>query len=221
MSSPTASPTDRKLQRPPLDFLVHMPNLPGPLRALRFFPPLSDAELEAFCKSNESLRIERTQEGDVTVMTPAGMRSSGGNAFLCAQLSNWWEAHREGFIFDSSGGFYLPDGSMLSPDASYITPATLAEIPEAERDSFPHVCPDFVVELMSQSDTPAASHRKMARWIANGVRLGWLLDPKGRRAHVYRHDASTPMIVANSILEGAEPVVGLQLDLDDFWRRFA
>ncbi len=221
MPPPLEVGTNRKLQRPPLEFLVHMPSLPGPLRELRFSPPLSDTELENFCRTNKALRIERTQEGNVTVMTPAGMRSSGGNAFLCARLSNWWEAHREGFIFDSSGGFYLPDGSMLSPDASYITAASLAKIPEAERDTFPHVCPDFVIELMSQTDTLAASRKKMARWIANGVQLGWLLDPKGRRAHVYGHHGSTPTIVANSVLEGTEPVSGLRLDLDDFWRRFA
>ncbi len=108
---------------------------------------------------------------------PAGMLTSDGNSEIARQLRNWWITHRRGRVGDSSAGFYLPDGSLLSPDAAYLLPETLAKTAKAELRGFPHICPDFVIELRSPSDRLATGMEKMERWIENGVKLGWLIDP--------------------------------------------
>ncbi len=204
-----------------MDMLFPFPDDPYAVRSLILNPPMTDEELESFCLRNDMLRIERTREGEITIMTPAGMKSSGGNFYLVAQFSKWWETHEQGYAFDATGGFYLADGSMLSPDVAYITPETLAKVPEDRREKFPYICPDFVIELISQSDTLAGSKKKMTRWIENGVQLGWLIHPKKRQAFLYTTPHTSPTIVTGGILEGTGPVEGFKLDIDAFWRRFA
>ena len=200
---------------------VQFPNNSSTVRSFILDPPLSDTELECFCRRNDVFRIERTREGKIIMMTPAGMQSSGGNFYLTAQFSKWWETHETGYAFDSSGGFYLPDGSMLSPDVSYITAETLAQIPEERRDKFPYICPDFVIELTSPSDTLATTRKKMTRWMENGVQLGWLIHTKKRQLFIYTAPDKAPTIVTGGVVEGTGPVEGFKLDLDKFWRRYA
>ncbi len=200
---------------------LQLPDSPDAMRSFVLHPPLSDAELECFCKRNDAFRIERTREGEITVMSPTGARSSGGNWYLSGLFFVWWHAHQQGYAFDSSGGFYLPDGSMLSPDIAFITADTLAKVPEPLPDNFPYICPDFVIEFTSQTDTFAASKKKMVRWMENGVRLGWLIHRKKRQVLVYTTSKSAPAVVNQGILDGVGPVQGFQLDLGDFWKRYA
>ncbi len=204
-----------------MEVQLQFPDNPGMVCSFVMHPPLNDAELECFCQRNDVCRIERTREGKITMMTPAGMRSSGGNFYLNIQFGKWWETHEQGFAFDSSGGFYLPDGSMLSPDVSYITAETLAKVPEERRDKFPYICPDFVIELTSASDTLATTRKKMTRWMENGVQLGWLIHPKKQQMFVYTAPEAAPVLVTGGVVEGTVPVQGFQLNLDDFWRRYA
>ena len=120
---------------------------------LRFAPPssFSDDALLDFCRRNETLRIERTAEGDILLMPPAGGESSNRNAEITRQLGNWGAQIGTGVVFDSSGGFTLPNGAMRSPDAAWIARARLATLSGAEREKFLPLCPDFVVELLSLS----------------------------------------------------------------------
>lgn len=204
-----------------MEVQLEFPDSPSAVRSFVLVPPMSDAELECFCQRNDVFRIERTREGKIIIMTPAGMQSSGGNFYLGIQFGKWWETHETGYAFDSSGGFYLPDGSMLSPDVSYITAETLAKVPENRRDKFPYICPDFVIELTSPSDTFTATKKKMMRWIENGVQLGWLIHPKKRQMFVYTASDKAPVLVTRGVVEGIGPVQGFQLNLDEFWRRYA
>jgi Uma2 family endonuclease len=122
-------------------------------------------------------------------------------------------------VADSSGGFYLSDDSILSPDAAYVTPKTQKQIARGRKTAFFPVCPDFVVELLSRSDTLAQTQDKMERWIANGVQLGWLIDPYQKKVIIYQPglDVST---FAGKILEGHGPVSGFSLDLIRIWRYY-
>jgi Uma2 family endonuclease len=188
-------------------------------RVLILDPPVSDAEFEVLCRENPDLRLERTREGAVRMNAPAGGWTSSGNQEICRQLGNWWASHERGRVFDSSGGFRLQDGSTLSPDAAYISEERLRTLPRGALRGFPRVCPDFVVELLSESDTLAGMRAKMEDWIANGARLGWLIDPYHRDAWVYRPGMEAVQI--NSVtLSGEGPVEGFQLNLARVWKRF-
>jgi len=188
-------------------------------RVLVLDPPVSDAEFEALCRENPDVRLERTREGAVRMNPPAGGWTSSGNQEIAGQLYNWWATHERGRIFDSNGGFRLPDGSTLSPDAAFVSEERLRALPKGALRGFPRVCPDFVIELLSESDSAAALRAKMGDWIANGVRLGWLIDPYRREAWVFRPELE-PERVAAEMLTGEGPVEGFQLNLGRVWKRF-
>lgn len=188
-------------------------------RVLVLDPPVSDAEFEALCRENDALRLERTREGAVRMNPPAGGWTSSGNQEISRQLGNWWASRESGRVFDSSGGFRLPDGSTLSPDAAYLSEERLRQLPKGALRGFPQVCPDFVIELLSDSDSLAKTRAKMEDWIANGVLLGWLIDPYRRDAWVYR-PGSEPRRVATDSLAGEGPAEGFQLNLSRVWKRY-
>jgi len=186
-------------------------------RSLAVEPPLSDAELEAFCLKNEDVQIERTSEGTIRMNPPTGAFTGDGSSEINYQLRSWWHTHHKGRVFDSSTGFFLPDGSMLSPDASYVLPEQLAGIAKARYAGFLRLCPAFVVELLSASDSLAETSKKMQCWIANGAQLGWLIDPYRQQVTVYQPDAE-PAGFSSQVLEGSGPVRGFSLDLSKVWR---
>lgn len=146
-------------------------------RVLVLDPPMSDAEFEALCRENDNVHFERTEEGAIRMNPPSDGWTSDGNAEVVYQLRYWWSLHEQGRVFDSSGGFRLPDGSTLSPDASYVSAGRLKGLPKGALRGFPPLCPDVVIELLSESDTLERTGEKMQDWIANGAQLGWLIDP--------------------------------------------
>jgi Uma2 family endonuclease len=188
-------------------------------RSLVLDPPLTDAEFEALCAANDWFRFERTREGEILMHPPAGAFTSAGNAEIIGQLYIWWMTHRRGAVYDSNGGFFLPDGSMLIPDASYVLPKTLKGLTKDDLTGFPYLCPDFVIELLSVSDRVPKSQKKMDRWIENGVALGWLIDPYQKTVYVYQPDREVSNVSGKAI-RGSGPVEGFALDLDELWRRY-
>jgi Uma2 family endonuclease len=188
-------------------------------RSLVVDPPMTDAELEAFCLRNDVVQVERTSKGVIVMNPPTGGETSRANSEISARLFNWWSEHERGIVTDSSGGFYLPDRSMMSPDAAYISPETQKHITKERRGGFFPVCPDFVIELLSKSDTLAQTQDKMERWIANGAKLGWLIDPYRKQVLIYRPGVE-PSIFTGKTLKGRAPVSGFNLDLVRIWRYY-
>ena len=180
-------------------------------------PPLTDAEFEALCAASDWFRFERTREGEILMNPPAGGFTSRGNVEILAQLQSWWKTHRRGMVFDSNGVFFLPDGSMLSPDASYVLPKRLKGLTRDDMTGFPRLCPDFIIELLSISDSLPKAQQKMERWIENGVTLGWLIDPYKKKVYVYEPDREAAAVSGNAV-QGSGPVEGFTLDLDELWR---
>jgi Uma2 family endonuclease len=188
-------------------------------RRLVLDPPMTDAELFEFCQQNDILRVERTREGVIEMNAPAGGESSSANVEILYQLAAWWKKHRKGCVFDSNAGFHLPDGSMLSPDGAYVTAERLAKVTRQDRQRFLHVCPDFVIELLSKTDRLTTAKKKMERWIENGAQLAWLIDPYKRKALVYR--PGSPMLTATGpLLDGEGPVAGFTLNLAEIWEYY-
>ena len=182
------------------------------------FPPalcLTDDRFYEFCRLNRELRIERTARGELSIMAPAGGDSSDRNAEITFQLRRWAKQDGTGRTFDSSGGFRLPSGAVRSPDASWVSNARLATLTDEQRRKFVPLCPDFVVELRSPSDSLPALEDKMREYIDGGARLGWLIDPVGGQVFVYRPD-SPPERLKVPAGVSADPVLpGFRLELDE------
>jgi len=186
-------------------------------RSIVLEPPLSDDEFERLCERSDFAPLERSKEGTIIVNAPAGGMTSDGNREITTQLSLWWKSHRHGRVFDSSAGFFLPDGSVLSPDAAYATAEQLRDLSRDDMARFLRLAPAFIVELRSISDTLAQTAKKMEAWAANCIELGWLVDPYAREVHIYEPNAA-PRIEKGSHVAGSGPIAGFVLDLEEIWR---
>ena len=166
---------------------------------------------------NGDLRMELTANKELIIMPPAGGTTGGRNSELTADLVIWSRRDGTGKTFDSSTGFTLPNGAILSPDASWILLSRWDTLIESEQDKFPPICPDFVIELRSPSDSLVHAQAKMAEYIENGIRLGWLIDPRNRRIHVYRPGQPVETLEQPATVSGDPVLPGFVLDLSVIW----
>ncbi|MEO5650932.1 MAG: Uma2 family endonuclease [Ginsengibacter sp.] len=155
---------------------------------------MSDEEFFNFCAQNKKTRIERDENQQIYIMPPVGNNSSAQNSILIFELVLWNKTYKKGIVFDSSAGFFLPDKSMKSPDAAWISNERWITISTEDKKKFAYIAPDFVIELMSPSDKVSELQTKMKKWIANGVLLAWLIVPETQHAFIYRKDGSTGII---------------------------
>lgn len=170
-----------------------------------------------FCQANRELRIEREAQGTVIIMAPAGAESSAANADLTMQLRVWALKEGSGVVFDSSGGFALPDGAVRSPDVSWVRRSRLAPLSASQRARFLPLCPDFVIELRSPTDRLVDLHDKMSEYMANGASHGLLIDPLARVLQVYGPEGLQATLRAPATWTAAADMPGLTLDLAGIW----
>ena len=152
---------------------------------------LTDSQLARLSSLNPDLRIERTEQGELVIMSPASSESGAQNADIGFQLKLWVKGTGTGVAFDSSAGFRLPNGAVRSPDASWVPWTRLAALTPRQKRGFLPLCPDFVIELRSPSDPLRTVHAKMREYIENGAQLGWLIDPVQQQVYVYRPNAAS------------------------------
>lgn len=144
-----------------------------------YLKKMTDDEFFHFCQSNEHLRIERNEKLEIIIMAPVGAETSGEELEISRQLGNWViESGLGGKAFSPTAGFFLNNKSMYSPDAAWIASERWEKVPPNERRKFPHIAPDFIVEVKSPSDSLPKTKAKMDMWIENGVRLGFLINPE-------------------------------------------
>src|SRR5579862_2606650 len=196
---------------------LEIPKLPS---RLTLEPALTDEEFEQMSTANELVKLERTKEGKIVVNPPTGLDSSSGNTEITRQLRNWWRQHRKGKVFDSNAGFFLPDGSSLSPEGAYATADQIQGLTSKDRRHFGRFAPAFVIELLSASDCLSEAREKMEAWLANGTQLGWLIDPYKQNAWIYEAGKSPHLETGDSVT-GTGPVEGFVLELTDVWSEFA
>jgi Uma2 family endonuclease len=178
---------------------------------------LTEDQFFEFCQLNDDLRIERTAEGEWLIMPPAGGGSSNRNSEINRQIANWAKQDGTGLVYDSSGGFKLPNGALRSPDAAWLPRERLAQFTVEQQERFLPLCPDFALELWSPSDRLSTIREKMAEYLANGMRLGWLLYPPRRRVYVYRPGTPVEQLDNPSTLSGDPVLPGFSLDLRELW----
>jgi Uma2 family endonuclease len=176
---------------------------------------LNHAEFEQLCQDNPELRLELTAEGELIAMAPAGYESSEKNADLTTDVKIWNRQTGLGRVFDSSGGFTLPSGAIRSPDVTWIEKSKLVNIPTGV--AFPPVVPDFIIELKSSSDRLKTLQEKMIEYRANGVRLGWLINPQKKQVEIYRLGKEVEVLNSPSSLSGEDVLPGFILDLSSIF----
>jgi Uma2 family endonuclease len=189
------------------------PFLPVDLTSLR----LTAEQFEQVCRDNPDLRLELTSTGGLIVMPPAGSTTGKRNFNLSRQFGVWVEKDGTGIGFDSSAGFTLPDGAVLSPDVSWVRREKWDALTEDEQERFAHLCPDFVIELRSRWNTLKAQQEKMQEYLDNGTRLAWFIDPRNRRIYIYRKGEEVE-VLTDAATVSADPILkGFVLQLAELW----
>jgi Uma2 family endonuclease len=193
--------------------------LAGMRPPFRFRPetPMSDEDLMRFCAANDITRVEREVNGEILVMSPAGNRTGRRNAAIISALDTWAQKDGHGYVFDSSTGFTLADGSMRSPDAAWVEATRWNALSKADQNRFSPICPDFLIELRSKTDDLAVLEAKMTRWISNGAKLAWLIDPDRQTVAVYC-TGEQPEVHPHPIsVQGTGPIAGFELTMARIW----
>ena len=175
---------------------------------------LTDEEFYQFCMDNRDQRIERNTHHQISFMPPVSSESASANGELFRQLANWNVEQNLGKTFDSSAGFYLKTGAMLSPDASWIAQAHWDALSPDDRRGFARICPDFVVELLSPTDRLTDTMRKMEHWLEAGAKLGWLIAPTTESVYIFEPGQPVRPVVGFDLELAAGPVLpGFALEL--------
>ena len=167
-------------------------------------------------QANRDLRMELSAQGDLIVMPPTGVDTSIRNSKINYWLRRWAEQEGVGEVLESSGGFRLPNGSIRSPDAAWVSKAKLAELTSEQTSKFPPLCPEFVLELRSPTDRLSVVKEKMQEYLENGVELGWLIDPQEKRVYIYTADGVEELEHPQEVV-GTGVLAGFRLELEEIW----
>ena len=183
-------------------------------------PPIIDwteDQFFEFCQINRDLRIERTAKGELIIMPPTGWETGRRNIDLATVVNLWAKQEGSGVASDSSTGFILPNGATRSPDVAWVKRSRLAALTPEQRKKFLPLCPDFVIELRSASDSVSDLQDKMQEYIDNGAQLGWLIDPENQRVYIYRPNSEVKCLENPFTLSGEPVLPGLVLELKEIW----
>ncbi len=175
---------------------------------------LTDEQFFQLCQQNRDLRFERTAKGEILIMPPTGGETSKRNFEVAVQLGIWNKQTNLGVCFDSNGGFTLPNGADRSPDVSWVRRDRWEAFTPEQRERFVPLCPDFVVELRSPSDSLEKVREKMREYMDNGARLGWLLNPQDQQVEIYRPDRDVEILGNTATLSGEDVLPGFVLELN-------
>ncbi|HEY0657409.1 MAG TPA: Uma2 family endonuclease [Pyrinomonadaceae bacterium] len=186
---------------------------------LQFSPflKMTDDQFFEFCQANRDVRIERNADGEIIIMPPTGWETGDKNAEITTQLRNWTKKDGHGKSADSSAGYKMPNGAVMSPDASWILNERLEKISLNKRRKFLPIAPDFVIELRSASDSLSKLKAKMEEYIENGIALGWLIDAGTRKVHVYRPNAEVEILENPAEISGEPLLRDFTLNLKEIW----
>jgi len=192
------------------EYLIYLP------KTIRLY--VTQEQFAALAASNRELRLERTAQGELIVNPPTGWETGKRNRSISGELYIWWRnAGKPGEVFESSTGFILPNGANRSPDACWVSQERWDALTPEQKGTFANICPDFVVELRSASDTLSSQQEKMREYMDNGAVLGWLIDPQNRTVEIYRSGLEVEVLANPSELSGEKVLPGFLLDLREVW----
>ena len=200
----------------PMDLTIDLTSLATPI-SLRPAASLTDEELMRFSEVNKPYRFERNKLGEIVMMSPVGGIGATHEAYVAWALYQWNEATGLGIVLMANAGFNLPDGSCLSPDTAWVSRSRWNALTLAEQKGFPPLCPEFIIEVRSQSDRRAAVEEKMQLWLQNGALQAWLVDPIDANVTIYRPGEPEQTLDRPALIEAGYPVVGFALKTQRLW----
>jgi Uma2 family endonuclease len=183
---------------------------------LRLDRTLDDETLLALSAANRDLQLERNAQGELIVMAPSGTEVGGQDAEVVAQLVNWAKQDGKGKAFGPSAGFRLPNTAVRAPDACWVSHEKLATLSKEEYRKFAPLCPEFVIELMSPSDSLKDAKEKMLEYMQNGAELGWLIDLGEEKVYVYTAEGVRVLENPDRV-KGTGKVESFELNLLEVW----
>ncbi len=196
-----------------MPLLIDEAFLPATLTAA----PMTDEEFAGFCAQYPDFNVEMTAGGEIVITPPKYSLTAMRNADIAVQLGTWAARDRRGAVTDSSGGFLLPNGARRSPDAAWTLKHRVHALDQATLNRFWHLCPDFVIELRSQTDRLPVLRARMQEWIDNGAQLGWLIDPERRTVEIYRQGRDPEVRSGIDRIAGEGSVEGFELEPGAIW----
>lgn len=178
---------------------------------------MTSDEFWEFCSQNRKLNAELTKEGEVIIMPPTGFDTSDKNVEIVIQLASWAKKNKKGKVTDSNGGFILPNGAVYAPDTSWTLKERIEQFTSEQLKKFLPLCPDFVLELRSESDSLKALQAKMLEYIENGARLAWLINPHDKQVEIYRPNKEVEILNNPNKVSGEDVLEGFELDMSEIW----
>ncbi len=180
--------------------------------------PADDERFAEICRNNPESRVERTSKGDIIIMSPTGGETGRWNMRLGFYFESWNHRYNRGIFFDSSTAFVLPSSAIRSPDIAFIENSRWNALSADKKSAFPPLCPDFVLELRSKSDSLAVLQSKMTEWMENGCCLGWLIDVENKTYYIYRRNSEMERIQGESaVLSGENVLPDFTLNMADLY----
>ena len=179
--------------------------------------PITDEQFYQICVANRELKLERTAKGDLIIMPPTGGGTGKRNSDINLDLGLWNRQTQLGIVFDSSTCFKLPHGGDRSPDAAWIPLAKWESLTPEQQEKFLPICPDFIIELRSPSDSLKPLQDKMQEYIDNGSRLGWLINRQNRQVEIYRQGREKEILENPTTLSGEDVLPGFVLNPSLIW----
>jgi len=178
---------------------------------------LTSEQFYQLCEENPDLKLERSANGELIAMPPTGGETGKRNSKLNLQVGIWNEQTELGQVFDSSTGFTLPNKADRSPDASWVEKSRWSALTPEQREKFIPLCLDFVIELVSPSDSLKKTQEKMQEYMENGCRLGWLINRKKREVEIYRPGQDVEILQSPQTISGEDVLPGFVLNLQKIW----
>ncbi len=190
-----------------------------PARVVLNFGKVGITEEQFFqlCSDNSELFMELTAQKELIIMPPAGFNSSWRENILSTRLTIWAEQDGTGVVCNATAGYVLPNTAIRGPDASWVRRERLAAFTKEELEKFGHLCPDFVAEVMSPSNTLDELQDKMPEYIANGAQLGWLIDPYEAQVYIYRPGLPVERLDNPTTISGDPVLPGFVFNVSEIW----
>ena len=178
---------------------------------------ISDEQFYQLCIYNPDTKFERNADGEIVIMPPTGGETGKRNSNLIIELGVWNRQTKLGEVFDSSTGYKLPNGANRSPDVSWIEKSRWDSLTPQQKEKFIPLAPDFALELMSPTDYLINTQAKLKEYLDNGVKLGWLINPKAKQVEIYRLGQDVELLDSPQAISGEDILPGFTLDLTNIF----
>jgi Uma2 family endonuclease len=177
---------------------------------------LSDDQFYQLCQINEDWKLEQTAKGELIIMPPVGAISGNRESDFNGYIWFWNLQTKLGKVFSSSTVFTLPNGGKRSPDVAWIVNERWESLNIQEKEKFAKICPDFIIELRSRTDSLSRLQEKMQEYLDSGLGLGWLIDPQNQQVEIYRQNQTVEIVSLPTTLSGEDVLPGFILELPVF-----